>query len=101
MVSIKCADSNSLVTQFLFLFRKEFAEQEERYQKQVDQLTLSLAQSQEEVSKLTQSLESLRSAQDTLKQCEELQEKLSLLQQDVRDRNAQLDCEYCLFPTLW
>ncbi|KAK4292200.1 hypothetical protein Pmani_035010 [Petrolisthes manimaculis] len=72
--------------------RKELAAQEERYQKQVDQLTLSLAQSQEEVSKLTKSLESLKGAHDTLKECEELQEKLSLLQQDVRDRNAQLDC---------
>lgn len=72
--------------------------QEERYQKQIDELTLSLAQKQEEVSQLTQKLETLKGVQETLANTEELQEKLSLLQQDVRDRNAQLDCK-CLSDT--
>ncbi|KAG0712758.1 hypothetical protein GWK47_017748 [Chionoecetes opilio] len=71
--------------------RKELGVQEDRYQKQIDELTLSLAQKQEEVSKLSQTLETLKGVQDTLSSSEELQEKLSLLQQDVRDRSAQLD----------
>lgn len=74
--------------------RKELGVQEERYQKQIDELTLSLAEKQEEVTKLAQTLETLKGAQETLNNSEELQEKLSLLQQDVRDRNAQLDCKY-------
>ncbi|XP_042219491.1 mucin-17-like isoform X2 [Homarus americanus] len=69
--------------------RKELAAQEERYQKQVDQLTISLAEKQQEVANLTQTIETLKGAKETL---EELQEKLSLLQQDVRDRSAQMDC---------
>ncbi|XP_050712801.1 trichohyalin-like isoform X3 [Eriocheir sinensis] len=72
--------------------RKELGAQEERYQKQIDELTLSLAAKQEEVTQLAQTLETLKGAQETLNNSEELQEKLSLLQQDVRDRNAQLDC---------
>ncbi|XP_063885716.1 serine/arginine repetitive matrix protein 2-like isoform X2 [Scylla paramamosain] len=72
--------------------RKELGAQEERYQKQIDELTLLLAEKQEEVSKLGQTLETLKGVQETLANTEELQEKLSLLQQDVRDRNAQLDC---------
>ncbi|XP_063885721.1 trichohyalin-like isoform X7 [Scylla paramamosain] len=71
---------------------KELGAQEERYQKQIDELTLLLAEKQEEVSKLGQTLETLKGVQETLANTEELQEKLSLLQQDVRDRNAQLDC---------
>ncbi|XP_045111920.1 trichohyalin-like isoform X2 [Portunus trituberculatus] len=71
---------------------KELGAQEERYQKQIDELTLSLAEKQDEVSKLGQTLETLKGVQETLANTEELQEKLSLLQQDVRDRNAQLDC---------
>ncbi|XP_071542005.1 uncharacterized protein [Panulirus ornatus] len=70
---------------------KELAAQEERYQKQVDQLTISLAEKQEEVSKLTQTLETLKGAQEALTNSEELQETLALLQQDVRDRAAQAD----------
>ncbi|MPC29995.1 hypothetical protein E2C01_023249 [Portunus trituberculatus] len=76
------------------ILRKELGAQEERYQKQIDELTLSLAEKQDEVSKLGQTLETLKGVQETLANTEELQEKLSLLQQDVRDRNAQLDCKY-------
>ncbi|XP_042240297.1 golgin subfamily A member 6-like protein 22 [Homarus americanus] len=72
--------------------QKELAAQEERYQKQVDQLTISLAEKQQEVANLTQTIETLKGAKETLSDSEELQEKLSLLQQDVRDRSAQMDC---------
>nr|XP_053646372.1 golgin subfamily A member 6-like protein 22 isoform X5 [Cherax quadricarinatus] len=72
--------------------QKELADQEERYQKQVDQLTISLAEKQQEVAALTRNIETLKGAQETLNNSEELQEKLALLQQDVRDRSAQMDC---------
>ncbi|XP_069167160.1 trichohyalin isoform X6 [Procambarus clarkii] len=72
--------------------QNELAAQEERYQKQVDGLTISLAEKQQEVAALTSTIESLKAAQETPHDSEELREKLALLQQDVRDRAAHVDC---------
>nr|XP_053646368.1 rootletin-like isoform X2 [Cherax quadricarinatus] len=85
-------EATRLLQEALGSARKELADQEERYQKQVDQLTISLAEKQQEVAALTRNIETLKGAQETLNNSEELQEKLALLQQDVRDRSAQMDC---------
>ncbi|XP_069167155.1 cingulin isoform X2 [Procambarus clarkii] len=86
------ADTTQLLQDALDNTRNELAAQEERYQKQVDGLTISLAEKQQEVAALTSTIESLKAAQETPHDSEELREKLALLQQDVRDRAAHVDC---------
>ncbi|XP_066972140.1 trichohyalin-like isoform X9 [Macrobrachium rosenbergii] len=71
--------------------RKELAAQEERYQKQVDQLTLALAEKQEEVRALTQRLEELNGIKEKLKESEQLQVRLDALQKELREKCAAMD----------
>lgn len=71
--------------------RKELAAQEERYQKQVDHLTHTLAEKQEEVQNLTQRLEDLRGAKDRLNDSEQLQLRLDTLQKELREKAVAMD----------
>ncbi|XP_066972128.1 putative leucine-rich repeat-containing protein DDB_G0290503 isoform X2 [Macrobrachium rosenbergii] len=71
--------------------KKELAAQEERYQKQVDQLTLALAEKQEEVRALTQRLEELNGIKEKLKESEQLQVRLDALQKELREKCAAMD----------
>ncbi|XP_068234835.1 uncharacterized protein [Palaemon carinicauda] len=71
--------------------KKELASQEERYQKQVDHLTLALADKQEEVRNLTQRLEDLKGAKERLNESEQLQLRLDALQKELREKCVAMD----------
>ncbi|ROT69144.1 hypothetical protein C7M84_012699 [Penaeus vannamei] len=60
--------------------------QEERYQKQVDQLTISLAEKQQELSRLTQQLEEVKR---TYVDPVEMQRKMDEMQLEVREQVGQ------------
>lgn len=67
-------------------FTQELVAQEERYQKQVDQLTISLAEKQQELSRLTQQLEEVKR---TYVDPVEMQRKMDEMQLEVREQVGQ------------
>ncbi|XP_037790596.1 serine/arginine repetitive matrix protein 2-like [Penaeus monodon] len=68
--------------------KQELAAQEERYQKQVDQLTISLAEKQQELSRLTQQLEEVKR---TYVDPVAMQRKMDEMQLEVREQVGQAE----------
>ncbi|XP_076056387.1 uncharacterized protein LOC143034339 [Oratosquilla oratoria] len=71
--------------------KKELAAQEERYQKQVDQLTIALAEKQENVSQMQKKIEELKQVREQVAVSEETQKRLDDLGSEVKIKTDAID----------